>query len=52
MNEDELKEISSIPNIMGMMGDKKPLMMRKGDVEKIIKDDLLEEHKNNKKYQP
>jgi transcriptional antiterminator NusG len=49
MNEDELKEISSIPNIMGMMGDKKPLMMRKGDVEKIIKDDLLEEHKNNKK---
>ena len=49
MNEDELKEISSIPNIMGMMGDKKPLLMRKGDVEKIIKDDLLEEHKNNKK---
>jgi transcriptional antiterminator NusG len=49
MNEDELKQISSIPNIMGMMGDKKPLLMRKNDVEKIIKDDLLEEHKNNKK---
>lgn len=49
MNEDELKEISSIPNIMGMMGDKKPLLMRKTDVQKIIKDDLLEEHKNNKK---
>jgi len=49
MNEDELKEISSIPNIMGMMGDKKPLLLRKSDVEKIIKDDLLEEHKNNKK---
>jgi transcriptional antiterminator NusG len=49
MNEDQLKEISSIPNIMGMMGDKKPLLMRKNDVEKIIKDELLIEHKNNKK---
>jgi transcriptional antiterminator NusG len=49
MNEDELKEISSIPNIMGMMGDKKPLLMRKNDVDRIIKDDLLVEHKVNKK---
>lgn len=49
MNDDELKEISSIPNIMGMMGDRKPILMTKNDVSKIIKDELLEEHVNSKK---
>jgi transcriptional antiterminator NusG len=49
LNEDELKDISSIPNIMGMMGDKKPLLLNRNDVIKIIKDELLEEYKSNKK---
>ena len=49
LNDDELKEISSIPNIMGMMGDKKPLLMSQSDVQKFIKGEILEEHKNNKK---
>lgn len=49
LGEDQLKEISLIPNIMGMMGDRKPLLMRKNDVEKILKDNLLEEHIDAKK---
>lgn len=49
LNEDELKEISSKQNIMGMMGDRLPMLMRKNDVEKIIKDEMLEEHMVSKK---
>ena len=43
LNDDELKNISSYPNVMSLNGDKKPLLLNKKDVEKIIKDDTLEQ---------
>lgn len=49
LDEDELKNFSSIPNIMGMMGDKRPIMLRFDDVKRILKDDLLDEHLESKK---
>lgn len=49
LNSDELKEISSKQNVMGMMGDRIPILMKKRDIEKIIKDDLLQEHNSTKK---
>lgn len=49
LQEDELKIISTIPNIMGMMGDKMPLLLKESDVHRILKDDSLEEHIENKK---
>jgi transcriptional antiterminator NusG len=49
LNEDELKNFSSLPNIMGMLGDKKPLLLKKHDVEKILKDDMLDGYIENKK---
>lgn len=49
LNNDELKEISMIPNIMSMMGDKSPILMSNSDVKKIIKDDILDNHVQMKK---
>jgi transcriptional antiterminator NusG len=47
--EEELKIISTIPNIMGMMGDRMPLLLKETDVRRILKDDTLEEHIESKK---
>jgi len=49
LEEDQLKEISLIPNIMGMMGDRMPVKLRESDIRKIIKDELLEKHIDSKK---
>jgi len=47
--EEQLKIISTIPNIMGMMGDRMPLLLKETDVRRILKDDTLEEHIESKK---
>jgi transcriptional antiterminator NusG len=49
LSADELKEIATIPNIMGMMGDKTPLQLTQSDVRRILKDDSLEEHIESKR---
>jgi len=49
LSQEELKVISTIPNIMGMMGDKMPLLLNSIDVRRILKDDTLEEHIESKK---
>jgi transcriptional antiterminator NusG len=49
LSEDDLKEIASIPNIMGMMGDRKPVLLREEDVRRILKDEALDEHMESKK---
>jgi len=49
LEEDQLKEISLIPNIMGMMGDRIPVKLRESDIRRIIKDELLEQHIDSKK---
>lgn len=53
LTADELKGISLIPNIMGMMGDKTPVQLRESDIRRILKDDALEFHVDAKrlKYQ-
>ena len=43
LSEDDLKHVSLHENIMSMSGSKIPLLMRKYDVDKIIKDDVLED---------
>jgi len=47
--EDELKSIALIPNIMGMMGNRIPVLLSKTDVRRIIVDDRLDEHIESKK---
>jgi transcriptional antiterminator NusG len=49
LTEDELKDITTIPNIMGMMGDKRPILLKDSDIRRILKDDMLEEHIDSKK---
>lgn len=49
LEEDDLKIISLIPNIMGMMGDRMPMLLKDTDVRRILKDDTLEEHIESKK---
>lgn len=49
LEEEQLKVISTIPNIMGMMGDRMPLLLKDNDVRRILKDDTLEEHIESKK---
>ena len=49
LNDSELKYISGFEGIMGMMGDKTPLLVRNEEVEKILKDDALENHLESKR---
>lgn len=49
LNEDELKDFSTVPNIISMFGSKIPLLLNKSDVEKILKDEILDEHIEMKK---
>ena len=49
LDDDELKWISLIPNIMGMSGSRIPVMMNNGDINRILKDDTLDEHTESKR---
>ena len=49
LTEDELKEVATFPNVMGMMGDKTPLRLTDSDIRRILKDETLEEHIDAKK---
>jgi len=48
LSDDELKTISLKQNVMGMMGDKIPKLLKESDVKRIIKDDILEEYNDLK----
>jgi len=49
LNEKELKKVSGIEGLMGLMGDKTPILVRDNDVRKILKDDMLENHIESKR---
>ncbi len=49
LNEEELKSLTGLPNIMGMGGDRTPVLLRESDIKRILKDDTLEEHIESKK---
>ena len=46
---DELKYIGSKQSIIGMLGNKAPILLNKNDVNKIIKDDTLKKRQEEKK---
>jgi len=48
LTEDQLKTVAAFPAVMGMLGDKKPRRMSEEDINKILKDEVLEKHKENK----
>jgi len=49
LTDAELKHIGSNNLIMGILGDRKPVLLCKSDVEKILKDDSLKNHIESKK---
>jgi transcriptional antiterminator NusG len=49
LTEDEIKNVSMFPNVMGIMGDRRPLLMNQSDIKRILKDDDLLEHLESKK---
>ena len=46
--DDDLKIIANLPNVMSMMGDKKPIVLRDDDIKKVLKDDMLDNYRFNK----
>jgi len=49
LNEEELKSLTGLPNIMGMGGDRTPILLRESDIRRILKDDTLENHVESKR---
>lgn len=49
LNEDELKTLSLLPNVMGMGGNRIPVLLRETDVKRILVDDNLEQHVDAKR---
>lgn len=49
LTDDELKYIGTFPSIIGLFGNKKPILLNKTDVEKILKDDELFNHVDSKR---
>jgi len=49
LNEDELKTISLLPNIMGMGGNRIPIELRDSDIKRILVDKVLEQHVDSKR---
>ena len=48
LTDDQLKTIAASPSVMGMLGDRTPRRMREDDIEKILKDETLDKHKESK----
>lgn len=50
----DLKVLASQEFIMGLMGDKTPILLRESDVNRILMDEILDEHNQSKilKYEP
>lgn len=49
LENDDLKVIASIQNIMAMGGDRTPVLLNQSDIRRILKDETLEEHIESKK---
>ena len=48
LDESELKVLASQESIMRLLSDKTPVLLRKSDVNKILMDDILDEHNQSK----
>lgn len=49
LSEDDRKRVSFLPDVMGMMGDKKPIILNRTDVNRILKDEELAKHNEEKR---
>ena len=49
LTDDELKYISGQQLIMGILGDRKPVLLNESDIKRILKDEILESHIESKK---
>jgi transcriptional antiterminator NusG len=49
LENDDLKVIASMKNIMAMGGDRTPILLNKTDISRILKDEKLDEHIESKK---
>ena len=49
LNDEDLKVIAHQQSIMGLLGDKTPVLLRESDVARILKDEVLDEHIQSKK---
>jgi transcriptional antiterminator NusG len=49
LNDDDLKVIAHQQSIMGLLGDKTPVLLRESDAARILKDEVLDEHIQSKK---
>jgi transcriptional antiterminator NusG len=49
LTNDDLKVIAAFPNLMGMRGDRTPILLKETDVRRILKDDTLDTHIESKK---
>lgn len=49
LENDDLKVIAAIQNIMAMGGDRTPVLLNRSDIKRILKDETLEEHIESKK---
>ncbi len=48
LTQDQLKHISANPSVMSMLGDRAPRRMGLDDVSRILKDEVLDKHKEDK----
>ena len=48
LSQDQLKHIAANPSVMSMLGDRVPRRMAPDDVSRILKDDVLDKHKEDK----
>jgi transcriptional antiterminator NusG len=47
LTDDELKTVASQQSIMGILGDRVPVLLRESDVMRILKDEMLEDHQQS-----
>jgi transcriptional antiterminator NusG len=51
LSNDDLKYISGLNGLMGLMGERIPVKLRDNDVKRVIKDEELDEYNQTIKYQ-
>lgn len=51
LSEEDLKFVSGMNGLMGMMGDRTPIKLKDTDIKRILKDESLDEHNTTIKYQ-
>jgi len=51
LTKEDLKFVSGMNGLMGMMGDRTPIKLKDTDIKRILKDEILDEYNTTMKYQ-